>query len=112
MDKVACYLLAAKHLSVAYTHIADPLGPESLALPEFEVLDGFVSHFFAIIGCFCVFTGTVLLSAATMSDAAHRKCILGAQHSAAALRCCDAAQLRCSPPPQRAGECVAARAEC
>ena len=112
MDKVACYLLAAEHLWWAYTHIADPLRGESLAPHEFKFVDELVSHSCGIIGCFCVFTGTVLLSAATMSDAAHRKCILGAQHSAAALRCCDAAQLRCSPPPQRAGECVAARAEC
>ena len=112
MDKVACYLLATEHLLVAYTYIADPLRNVESLPHEFHELELVWSGLLGIIGCFCVFTGTVLLSAATMSDAAHRKCILGAQHSAAALRCCDAAQLRCSPPPQRAGECVAARAEC
>ena len=113
MDKVACYLLAAVSLFHAYTHLADPLGAveQMVGASPHKSAAALVSHCIAIIGCCHAFTGTVLLSAASMSDAAHRKCILGAQRSTAALRCCAAAQLRCSTPPQRAGECVAGRAE-
>ena len=106
MDKVACYLLAAVSLFHAYTHLADPLGAveQMVGASPHKSAAALVSHCIAIIGCCHAFTGTVLLSAASMSDAAHRKCILGAQRSAAALpllRCSAAALFDPSPTRRR-----------
>ena len=103
MDKVACYLLAVVSLFHAYTHLADPLGAveQMVGASPHKKAAALVSHCIAIIGCCHAFTGTVLLSAASMSDAAHRKCILGAQRSLVALLRCGAAALFDPSPTRR-----------